>query len=155
MGLISDNLWELIRSTDDMKNEIRDTVQSTYNKLTNPSGKGIEEHSDLDTTSSKIAQGSSSFAVLSGETDVASYEAGKVPQQLKLSLPGGHVHDQDQHNVEQQTTRKGSCEDLEAERCSTNDVDRGVLLPGFSSPAESAKISDGIDDDPDLPPGFG
>ncbi|KAI4367928.1 hypothetical protein MLD38_016551 [Melastoma candidum] len=36
MALISDNLWEIIRSDDGMKIEIAETVQSVYDKLKNP-----------------------------------------------------------------------------------------------------------------------
>ncbi|KAJ0960001.1 hypothetical protein J5N97_000234 [Dioscorea zingiberensis] len=36
MGQISDELWKVIRSNDGMKNEIKETVESVYNRLVNP-----------------------------------------------------------------------------------------------------------------------
>ncbi|KAJ4889809.1 Uncharacterized protein Rs2_29557 [Raphanus sativus] len=38
LSQLSDGLWEIIRSEDGMKKEIRDTVQSVYATLSNPGG---------------------------------------------------------------------------------------------------------------------
>lgn len=38
LSQLSDGLWGIIRSEDGMKNEIRETVQSVYDTLSNPGG---------------------------------------------------------------------------------------------------------------------
>ncbi|KAI4372203.1 hypothetical protein MLD38_010467 [Melastoma candidum] len=150
MALISDNLWEIIRSDDGMKNEIVATVQSVYDKLKNPSGEGIKESSLPDKGSSQMVQDSSSCAVLNGDADLASHEEGRAPEQIGSHRKASSVHGR--HSVDLPTTivpGKGSSE-VPVDKCAIH----SEAPPRFSSPVESVKVSECVDDDPDLPPGF-
>ncbi|KAG6396987.1 hypothetical protein SASPL_143148 [Salvia splendens] len=45
MNQVSDSLWNIIKSADGMQSEIKETVQSVYDKLSNPGGKDNGESS--------------------------------------------------------------------------------------------------------------
>ncbi|KAF8010438.1 hypothetical protein BT93_J1156 [Corymbia citriodora subsp. variegata] len=154
MGQISESLWEIIRSADDMRSEIEDTKQSMCSKLLNPSGEDMQ-------TPMQKKDYSRSDAVPSSETNAVFNNEQKEPQ--GIFPPSNNQNHGEQHNERVQVPafhEKGFSEDLWNEQNHSDkvlmpeDVDVGIP-PGFSGNVENWKLSNDAEDDPELPPGLG
>ncbi|XP_021901792.1 uncharacterized protein LOC110817517 isoform X1 [Carica papaya] len=164
LSQISDGLWGIIRSEDGMKSEITETVQSVYNKLVNPGGnKEVESSTGVTTPIVKGTIDNSSIKASVGEVGLTiSDNEPREPPGFTLSN-NHHVNNNDkQHENEVQLPMpcdKGHEGQKEDSRHSANmleadDADHS-LPPGFSADVEQKQPSDGSDEDPEVPPGFG
>ncbi|KAK7330665.1 hypothetical protein VNO77_24863 [Canavalia gladiata] len=160
MSQISDSLWQIIRSSDGMKSEIMETVQSVYDKLANPKGKDEVLLSTSDVMPIQ-RQGETALAT---EIDDTLHE--NEPQEppgftlLHNNLNNNNHEDQDKGKVQVQVQRQG----FDAERKEDSHPSQDTLgeddvnsnaPPGFSKDVEHNPPSDCSDEDPDVPPGFG
>ncbi|KAJ1419166.1 hypothetical protein SESBI_15438 [Sesbania bispinosa] len=157
MGHISYSLWHIIRSSDGMKGEITETVQSVYDKLANPKGKDEVLLSTSDVVPSQ-RQGESASAT---EIDDTLHE--NEPQEppgftLLNNHPNNNNHE-DRDKGKAQVQRQGSTaeqkEDSHLSQDTLGEDDNSVAPPGFSIVVEHNPPSDCSDEDPDVPPGFG
>lgn len=166
---ISDALWEIIRSHDGMKGEITETVQSVYDRLVNPKGK---EEGESSTNGMmlirKEAEKNGSVIASASEMDsmVSRGEPNGPPGFYHLNSHQNNNHEE-KHKQELQPPmprERGSMEENKddphqsQDLLEPEDVDLGVP-PGFSTDISAdlqQKLpSDGSDEDPDVPPGFG
>ncbi|KAM5572668.1 hypothetical protein ABKV19_012621 [Rosa sericea] len=143
MSQISDGLWGIIRSSDDMQSEISETVHSVYNKLANPED--------------NAAEGQSSTHVV--QVRVESSDNGLVVGAVSGAVDGVSDNHQDDnnHDVQLPPREKGAMtehREVLQDKMDAEGVDR-VVAPGFSTDAEHKQECDGSDEDPDVPPGFG
>ncbi|XP_058734154.1 uncharacterized protein LOC131605871 [Vicia villosa] len=157
MSRISDSLWQIIRSDDEMKGEITETVQSVYNKLVNPKGK---DEVLLPTSDAMPSQ-------TQGETASAMENDGSLrenePQEppgftLSLNHPNNNSHsDQDKEKAQVQKQRStAECkEDSHPSQDTRVEDDHNITPPGFSKDTEHSPLADSSDEDPEVPPGFG
>ncbi|KAK7389246.1 hypothetical protein VNO78_24084 [Psophocarpus tetragonolobus] len=150
MSLISDSLWQIIRSGDGMKSEIMETVQFVYNKLANPKGKDevLLSTSDMMPTQRQGKKAS----VAEFDDTLHDNEPDEPPgftllhNHLKNSL-----EDQDKGKVQVQMT-----EDSHPSQDTLGEDDINCNAPpGFSMDVDRKQQSDCSDEDPDVPPGFG
>ncbi|GAB4856961.1 hypothetical protein Ancab_014879 [Ancistrocladus abbreviatus] len=160
MNQISDGLWEIIRSSDGMNAEIRETVQSVYNKLANPQGNEVGE-SASSSGQVPIQRGNGH----NGSIKISSGSEGTLPD-AEFREPLGFSkcnHMQSNHNEtklqqpvpsDSRPLEDGGEPDQCHEPFDTEGADHS-LPPGFSSLGKRKQPSDGSDEDPDLPPGFG
>ncbi|KAJ7952405.1 Adenosine monophosphate-protein transferase and cysteine protease ibpA [Quillaja saponaria] len=157
MSQVSDGLWQVIRSSDGMKSEITETVQSVYNNLVNPKGKDGGESS---------RQGEDNVSIMASSAEIDDRTNDSEPTEPPgFSILRNHVNEnhEDKQKDEIQVPmvhEKGSIEERKEESHhseDTLDVDdvSGRAPPGFSAEMECSKLSDGSDEDPDVPPGFG
>ncbi|XP_021901794.1 uncharacterized protein LOC110817517 isoform X2 [Carica papaya] len=135
LSQISDGLWGIIRSEDGMKSEITETVQSVYNKLVNPGGNKEVESSTGVTT-----------PIVKGTIDNSSIKASVG--EVGLTISDNEPREPPGHEGQKEDSRH-SANMLEAD-----DADHS-LPPGFSADVEQKQPSDGSDEDPEVPPGFG
>ncbi|CAA0838845.1 Unknown protein [Striga hermonthica] len=166
MSHISDGVWNVIRSADGMKNEITETVQSVYDKLSNPSLKDNGEsssHRDSHSPRNKrenhgeVAEAIGNNGVLSdGEPNeppgFGSADVNKInmnsqknrPDNNSLSAPHGL-----------RATGKHNGDSLHVENISEAENMDCDAPPGFPSIIKHENSGDAGDEDPDVPPGFG
>ncbi|CAA3003476.1 Hypothetical predicted protein [Olea europaea subsp. europaea] len=138
MSQISDGVWNIIRSGDGMKTEIVETVQSVYNKLSNPRGNDHWE------TSSHVDLQPFGFA-LSDQDQRKKIDNVQKPND-KLGIPTIHK------GKEIKEVKEGnSCSPAKSE---PGNLESGPP-PGFSSILEHKQSGYPNDEDPDVPPGFG
>lgn len=171
MDQISDGLWEVIRSSNGMKNEITETVQSVYDKLANPRGKEVDENASAP---NDIEANGSLNPTCNGNTcdDEPAIPPGFPPcdhlqasvSQVEHKDPSGfspcdnHQSNggQEEHK-ESPSKKQRPCEVVEELHCEVSGlpvIDGGP--PGFSPAFLDRKQGDeGSDEDPDVPPGFG
>ncbi|KAJ1419162.1 hypothetical protein SESBI_15434 [Sesbania bispinosa] len=157
MGHISDGLWQIIRSSDGMKGEIMETVQSVYDKLANPKGKDEVLLSTSDVVPGQ-RQGESASAT---EIDDMLHE--NEPQEPPgFTLLNNHLNNnnhEDRDKGKAQVQRQGSTaeqkEDSHLSQDTLGEDDNSIAPPGFSIVVEHSPPSDCSDEDPDVPPGFG
>ena len=160
MSQISDSLWQIIRSNDGMKTEITETVQSVYEKLVNPKGKGEVPVSTCEEAMPTQRQQGETASVTENDDD-ALYE-NEPEEPPGFTLLNNHVNnnheDQDQGKAE--AHRQGPA----AERTEDShplqdplgeDNVKSSAPPGFSMDVDHNPLSDCSDEDPDVPPGFG
>lgn len=173
MSQISDVVWEIIQSSDGMKNEIKETVQSVYRKLVNPKG---EEVGEKDIFPNEKEADASQIVTSNGNTNSdkkLSGPPGSSPcdhlqtnaSQDELQDPSGFSpSDHQQANDGQEEHKKSPSQERqplekpgEVPQHETTD-----LQPIDSGPPGSASVTldapeknDGSDEDPDVPPGFG
>lgn len=159
MSHISDSLWQIIRSSDGMKGEIMETVQSVYDKLANPKGK---DEVLLSTTSDAMP------VQRQGETASATEIHGTMHENEPQEPPGFtllHDHQNNNDNNEEQDKGKAQVqrqgpmaerkEDSHPSQDTLGEDDNSNAPPGFSKDVEHNPPSDCSDEDPDVPPGFG
>ncbi|KAF8412348.1 hypothetical protein HHK36_000310 [Tetracentron sinense] len=167
MDQISDSLWEIIRSSDGMKSEITETVQSVYNKLVNPKGKEVDESSFPGEPMSveKEAANNGVLAISACEMDYASSDSElKEPPGFSLCDHQQINNHPEEHKEELQMAMPHDPEAPEKEQrevphypqdvVQPSDVDLSVP-PGFAAFVDGNQPCDGSDEDPDVPPGFG
>ncbi|CAI9780211.1 unnamed protein product [Fraxinus pennsylvanica] len=138
MSQIFDGVWNIIRSGDGMKTEIVETVQSVYNKLSNPGGNNHWEtssHVDLQPVGKTLENNVHAIVsvndidatVTNGEQNEPPGKRNKRSKRGKLVLTA---------ILEPDNLESGP-------------------PPGFSSILEHKQSGDPNDEDPDVPPGFG
>ncbi|KAM0949905.1 hypothetical protein DsansV1_C05g0057791 [Dioscorea sansibarensis] len=158
MGQISDELWKVIRSNDGMKNDIRETVESVYNRLINPEKKEEQSspprqkpskrkkdqnHSSQLPTSGKEDNAPSSTAVSTHKTNISD---GSGPTE-----PSGFVTSNQHVNGDKEEQKDRLHSVPEMPEPSTDE-----LPPGFALQRVETKLVIGVgEEDPDVPPGFG
>ncbi|GMH26615.1 hypothetical protein Nepgr_028458 [Nepenthes gracilis] len=158
MNQISDGLWEIIRSSDGMKTEITETVQSVYDKLMKPPGKEEDE------LASSSAQVQHRRITCNGSIEMSCETDGTISDRELKEPPGFPTCDQIQTNdgeisLQQPIgSERGPHEEGEPNQPNgpfeIEDGDPGVP-PGFSLLGKRKHLSDASDEEPDVPPGFG
>ncbi|KAL9227075.1 hypothetical protein vseg_002812 [Gypsophila vaccaria] len=141
MVQISDGLWKIIRSEESITTEITETVQSVYDKLLKPKGES---------------------PILTGEKqpNVSDRECLEPPG---FSLPNhtsssNHDISRSEKPGVEPSSGKTSERRRESHRSNgSSKPDDGDTSPppGFLLHGKRKRGSDGNDDDPDIPPGFG
>ncbi|XP_042020343.1 uncharacterized protein LOC121768065 isoform X2 [Salvia splendens] len=143
MNQISDGLWNIIKSADGMQSEIKETVRSVYDKLSNPGGKDNE---------SRDAAGA--FAASDTLSDEDLNEP--IGFALRRKKKKNQMNNVDRPNRRKRKAIKAKVGDSwqldELEEPDNLDYD---APPGFSSVLEHKHSGDASYEDPDVPPGFG
>lgn len=163
MGQISDNLWEIIRSEGGMKSEIKETVQSVYNKLANPVGKEKGESSfrDMAPVGKEAERNGFTKASAGRVDDTLSDGEPEEPPGFSLSKNHHSIHHQQQHEVKHQLPRpydSGPVKNWKEEPHHSQhgqEKDHVGVPPRFSEDVEQKQSCDVSDEDPEVPPGFG
>lgn len=155
MRQVSDALWGVIRSSDGMKSEISETVESVYNSLLTPK---VQEPSPIrdPTPGDKEASNSRPLAISVCEPYSEPKETPNLPAcsdqhgsvnegEDKKALPvnstdGRHTNGTENHHTQQVLLPSN---------------DDPSVPPGFSVLVNSEQKCDVTEDDPDVPPGFG
>lgn len=158
MGQISDGLWGIIRSSDGMKGEITETVQSVYNRLLNPKGKAKGESSTLHMMEIENGAGKNGSNLAS---------ASEVDDELSDGEPPGfslsHNHPKKSNKEDSRLPlpmEKGPAKEQQEglhnlpDKSESQDIDHSPP-PGFSADMGLKQRFDCSDEDPDVPPGFG
>lgn len=159
MSQISDSLWEIIRSGDDMKSEIMETVQSVYDKLANPKGKD-EVMMSMSDVMPIHRQGETASATEIDDT-LHENEPDEPPgfTLLHNHLNNNYHEEQDKGKVQVQkqgfTAEQKEDSHPSQDTLGEDDVNSNAPPPGFSMDVEQKPSSDCSDEDPDVPPGFG
>lgn len=159
MNQVSDSLWNIIKSADGMQSEIKETVQSVYDKLSNPGGKDNGESSSQKDSSpvnkleSRDATGA--FAAIDTLSDDDLNEP--IGFALRRNKKKNQMNNVDRPNRRKRKAIKAKVGDSwqldDLEEPGNLDYD---APPGFSSVLKHNKHSgDASDEDPDVPPGFG
>lgn len=156
MSHISDSLWQIIRSSDGMKGEIMETVQSVYDKLANPKGKDEVLLSTSDAMSIQC-QGETASATENDDT-LHENEPEEPPGFTLLPNHLNNNNHDDRDKGKAQVQRQGSTaeckEDSHLSQDTPGEDDHNIPPPGFSKDPEHNPVADCSDEDPDLPPGF-
>lgn len=165
MSQISDSVWKIIRSSDGMKAEITETVQSVYNKLLNPELNecGESSHADLLPVQEEHEK--------NGSLQASTSKVGqKIYDGEPIEPPGFSMHGQCQNNTHiqhdlpkegQKNFRSHDGKTMEEPMQQTyQSTERSepyrVINPHLgTSEVVGPKQSDDDSDDPDVPPGFG
>lgn len=134
MSQISDGLWNIIRSSDGMNAEIKETVESVYEKLSNPQGKDNGE--------------SSSHKELPGGTQ----SDGELNAPPGFGLVG--VHGRNKKNQMNKPKKFVAPKGKGIKENKGDNLEVDLPPPGFSSVLKHKNSGDASDEDPDLPPGF-
>lgn len=159
MSQISDSLWQIIRSGDDMKSEIMETVQSVYDKLANPKGKD-EVMMSMSDVMPIHRQGETASATEIDDT-LHENEPDEPPgfTLLHNHLNNNYHEEQDKGKVQVQkqgfTAEQKEDSHPSQDTLGEDDVNSNAPPPGFSMDVEQKPSSDCSDEDPDVPPGFG
>lgn len=154
MNQISDGLWEIIRSGDDMKSEIKETVQSVYDKLLNPQQKA--EGGGATSFSDQVPLGGRT--VVDGPFMVSGECHGTIPNGEHDNASNNHAS-----KFETQQSIPGNRRLPEQERAPhwgngslwPKDKDHSPPPSVISSGKRRRASDDAKDEDPDIPPGFG
>ncbi|TQE10114.1 hypothetical protein C1H46_004284 [Malus baccata] len=158
MSHISDGFWGIIRSSDGMKSEIAETVQSVYDKLTNPNGEAEGEPSTCDVPVQNEVDSNGLVVAVAGEIDdKLSDNEPKIPPGFCFS---GNYQKNDNDALQLPLPHvKGAIEEWKGSSHQLQDrMDDSVdnrMAPGISTDMEHKQACDGSDEDPDVPPGFG
>lgn len=159
MSQISDGLWNIIRSADGMQSEIKETVLSVYDNLSNPKGKDNGESSSRKNSSpvhSKLEIGDATGTLAAGgsllEEELNEPPGfGPIERQNKTS----HINNIGRPNQRKRKPIEENKGDKQLEYLAgPENFDYGAP-PGFSSAVEHKHSTDASDEDPDVPPGFG
>ncbi|KAL2525103.1 Uncharacterized protein Adt_10157 [Abeliophyllum distichum] len=166
MSQISDGVWNIIKAGDGMKTEIVETVQSVYNKLSNPEGNDhceTSSHIDLQPVG-KTLEKNVHVTVSANDTDATMCDS--EPNEP----PGFALSDQDQSkkndNVQKPNEKLG-IPMLDKGKAIEEEKEEYLCIPAISEPdnmefgpppgfiLEHKQSGDPNDEDPDVPPGFG
>ncbi|XP_047967293.1 uncharacterized protein LOC125211511 [Salvia hispanica] len=160
MNQVSDCLWNIIKSADGVQSEIKETVQSVYDKLSNPGGKDNGESSSRKDSSpvnkleSRDATGA--FAASATLSDEDLNEPTGFALRRKKKNKKNQMNNVDRPNRRKRKAIKAKVGDSwqldDLEEPDNLDYD---VPPGFSSVLEHKHSGDASDEDPDVPPGFG
>ncbi|CAA6666688.1 unnamed protein product [Spirodela intermedia] len=185
MGHISDELWRIIRSSDGMRDEIRESVRSVYNKLMNPRQ---EETNGLPTLTSRQSvndgeaisrQAGSSLSIVPPSKEPLEppgfapqahgpYEAAISSDDEPTEPPGffttfiqAQAENSSKEEPEEPPAAGGQApehrkEELRSSPASSPASDGdGATPPGFAHLQRADHVAAPSDEDPDVPPGFG
>ncbi|KAJ0961343.1 hypothetical protein J5N97_000605 [Dioscorea zingiberensis] len=174
MGQISDELWKVIRSNDGMKNEIKETVESVYNRLVNPEKEKEKQSSPPRQKPPKRKRDkkqshAASQQLISGKEDngpsatVSTHEAdisdGNEPTEppgfASSNQPSNGNKGEHQELLHGRRSHSSSRDEL---HClpETLEASHDELPPGFAPQLSETKPFIGVgEEDPDVPPGFG
>ncbi|KAG6399254.1 hypothetical protein SASPL_140730 [Salvia splendens] len=158
MNQISDGLWNIIKSADGMQSEIKETVRSVYDKLSNPGGKDNGESSSRKDSSPGNKLESRDAAGAFAASDTLSDEDLNEPIgfALRRKKKKNQMNNVDRPNRRKRKAIKAKVGDSwqldELEEPDNLDYD---APPGFSSVLEHKHSGDASYEDPDVPPGFG
>lgn len=162
MSKVSDNLWEIIRSADGMKNEITETVQSVYNKLANPK---MNEDAGASTDHTRsVCKEAVNNGFMKASTSAFELSEPDPVEPPGFSFAGNHANNEKQHVEETRfPERHEGRHDYNSRNVEGHhqnnvcDADVVDLPPGFSSNKDHNRMCKdaGSDEDPDVPPGFG
>ncbi|OUZ99466.1 hypothetical protein BVC80_8973g10 [Macleaya cordata] len=164
MGQISDGVWGVIRSSDGMKDEIRETVESVYNRLVNPKGKKVDELSSLNdpTTSANVAVNNNSLATSACEReDNLSESEPKEPPGFTLCNQQSNISEVESKEETQPIAPQDCVNGVKVKEEPYCEMDVSPsyndpsVPPGFAPTVGSKEPYDVSDEDPDVPPGFG
>ncbi|CAH9111937.1 unnamed protein product [Cuscuta epithymum] len=137
MSEISDNIWKVIRSVDGIKNEIAETVQSVCKRLLNPNA-----HQEGQTSSNENFEADAKgLGSNSGTCAVNGTLSDNVPNK---------PHDE---KVRDESNLEAHCSGRPVGLNKENGA--SAPSPGFPEAVDTNHPSDRIDEDPDVPPGFG
>ncbi|KNA21844.1 hypothetical protein SOVF_039530 [Spinacia oleracea] len=148
MNQISEGLWEIIRSEDGMKTEIKETVHSVYDKLLKPEQKATEGESMFSSAQVPVTGGTDEFngdVMISGESNGTMSNGEHNNEASDFCLPNHSATNNHDSKSETQQPHQHN----------------GSLLTkgGDSSPPPSTgkhkQTCNANDEDPDIPPGFG
>ncbi|KAK2989127.1 hypothetical protein RJ640_027201 [Escallonia rubra] len=164
MNQISDGIWEIIRSGDGLKSEIRETVQSVYYKLLKPKGNenmGSSSNSDV----IPVQKGAGNDGPVTASVNVID---GTLTDNDPKEPPGfsrygvcQNSHHEKQETMELPMPRDGlpKADLRNVPKCSQSLLERSNIdpsaQPGPSTEVAQMQPRDGSDEDPDVPPGFG
>ncbi|XP_058110764.1 uncharacterized protein LOC131253672 isoform X2 [Magnolia sinica] len=158
MSQISDGVWAVIRSTDGMKSEITETVQSVYNKLVNPKGKEVEDHSSATPNDPQISNKETDGSLATTACDQnPQNESGPTEACGSSPCNNERANDSQAERKELPVEPQASGEPTEEPR-GPPDVTQpsNDQLPDIAAASvESVRRVDAGDEDPDVPPGFG
>uniref|UniRef100_A0A2P2KPQ9 Uncharacterized protein n=1 Tax=Rhizophora mucronata TaxID=61149 RepID=A0A2P2KPQ9_RHIMU len=164
MNMLSDGVWEIIRSGDGMKNEIAQTVQSVYNKLVQPLRKEEGKSHSHDAIQVQNEVENKGAANCSGDTVDDNLSDSEPQEPPGFSLSNNHLNNN--YKCEEELQRPMSYEDALEEMngvpnsnhpedtVEAGDNSLGVP-PGLSADVEHKRSYDSSDEDPEVPPGFG
>ncbi|KAL1568993.1 hypothetical protein AAHA92_00529 [Salvia divinorum] len=157
MNQVSDGLWNIIKSAEGMQSEIKETVQSVYNKLSSPEGKDNGEPSSRKDSSPVNKLESCDATGAFAANDTLSDEDFNKP--LGFALRRNKKNQM--NNVDRPNRRKRKAIKAKVgENWQLEDLEEPDNLdydapPGFSSVFKHKHTGDASDEDPDVPPGFG
>ncbi|KAL6579033.1 hypothetical protein OROMI_009249 [Orobanche minor] len=161
MSQICDGVWNAIRSADGMKHEITETVQSVYDELTNPSRKGNGEASSHNVPQFVRNEHENN---INGESTGAMETKGTLSDGEPNEPLGFGSSDVNQRNKNSQinppnsngrAVEENKGDSLHLEGLSEPDSMECDAPPGFPSILKHNSLRHAIDEDPDVPPGFG
>lgn len=157
MSHISDSLWQIIRSSDGMKSEIMETVQSVYDKLANPKGKDevLSSTSDAMPVQSRCGTASATENDDHLQENDPEEPPGFTLLQNHMNNNNHEDHDKGKVQIQRQGSTAECKEDSHLPQNTLGEDDHKNAPPGFSIDAEHNPPADCSDEDPDLPPGFG
>lgn len=170
MDQISDELWKIIRSKDGMQTEIRETVESVYNRLMNPLPKE-ENHASASTNPPAGAEKDSAKPVQPAESSICQTAS---PNELDPDVPPGFAPSEPDvppgfaptnqspisnrkldtnggdRNRQDKEVREEPHDLVDTHPSASNEVH--PLSPNPCSLGPGGRSND---DEPDVPPGFG
>lgn len=155
MNQISSVVWEIIGSENGMRNEITETVQSVYKKLSNPQAREECQSSNPFGQTPAEVEGH-----CNGETDDAlSDNEPKEPPGFSLSNHHRKSEEKDKIHqiVPHETGPSGKQKEgpnVTQDLVELIDVDH-ILPCGFTAVKKQEQPSHCSEEDPDVPPGFG
>ncbi|KAL5727820.1 hypothetical protein ACHQM5_000967 [Ranunculus cassubicifolius] len=148
MGQISDALWGVIKSSDGMKSEISETVESVYNRLLTPNK--VQEPSPMTIDpipDHKEPHTTNTLAIYSSEFE---------PKETPNDQQDNRNEEEKQEEVAPIVPNDQEMADQHKEQAMPPTDDDLSVPPGFDTSAKSEQqVNGGIEDDPDVPPGFG
>ncbi|KAF6160267.1 hypothetical protein GIB67_019036 [Kingdonia uniflora] len=139
MAQISDGLWEVIRSNDGMQSEIKETVESVYNRLLNrkeKEGDGLSAPINPTPVDKE--------AVNDREVIISEREPSEPPDIVSEGNNNLEIHKEETEQLKEPKEEPHHSPD--------NDPS---FPPGFAPHIINENPYDISDDDPDVPPGFG
>ncbi|KAL8520392.1 hypothetical protein ACS0TY_011063 [Phlomoides rotata] len=154
MSQISDGLWNIIRSSDGMNTEIKETVESVFEKLSNPQGSDNGEsssHKDLPSLHSKLERRDAT-AALGNDGTQSDGELNAPPGFCMVGVQGRNKKNQMNRPKKYGDSSPFKGKGIEENKGDNLEVD--LPPPGFSSVLKRKNSGDASDEDPDLPPGF-
>ncbi|CAN0841597.1 hypothetical protein LINGRAHAP2_LOCUS3362 [Linum grandiflorum] len=149
---MSDSLWGIIKS-EEMRNEITETVQSVYDKMEEP-----EKKKEAKSCSQDVAVNRKESNIVDSQPCAVGDDPNEPPG---FSMPDIHQNNGDkledtqppkssQRSVEEHSARPNRLAGV----MEVHDVYTGIQ-PGVSADGKQNQLCDGSDDDPEVPPGFG
>ncbi|CAI9093873.1 OLC1v1029464C1 [Oldenlandia corymbosa var. corymbosa] len=162
MNQISDGIWTVLRSGDQMTGEITETVQTVYSKLLNPKMNEIGGSSS-GSVLTPVHEGhhNQSVATSHNEIHVNQFEGetNEPPGFSRNDRNYSNENNSVDHIEERERMARPCNGEVPVERekttSSTDALESSQALPHVPEAVEAMESEDNDDDDPDVPPGFG